>query len=204
MKKLFCLIVAIVAGLAVFAQTPEEIMARVDAEMTAREKEGSSMLVDIKMPILGTMPSKAWSLGDKSRMEATMMGITIITWSDGETSWTYTGKTNEIEIKPADPSDNDGDLSLLSDLDGYDISLAKQTDKEWTIRCKKTSKNKDKEAPKTIEVVVNKADYLPVSITAKASAVTMTVREIRFGGVSEDFVTFNPAAYPNATIKDLR
>ena len=121
MKKLICLIVAVVAGMAAFAQTPKEILARMDAETTAREAEGYSMQIDIKMPILGTMPSKAWTLGDKTRLEATMMGVTVITWSDGVTSWTYTEKTNEIEIKPDDPSDNDSDLSVIDDLDGYDI-----------------------------------------------------------------------------------
>lgn len=205
MKKLICLIVAVVAGMAAFAQTPKEIVARMDAETTAREAEGYSMQIDIKMPILGTMPSKAWTLGDKTRLEATMMGVTVITWSDGVTSWTYTEKTNEIEIKPDDPSDNDSDLSVIDDLDGYDISLAKQTDKTWTIRCKKNSKNKDKEAPKTIEVVVDKATYIPVSITAKASGVSMTIRDIRFGNhVTEAMVTFRLSDYPGAIVKDLR
>ena len=131
MKKLICLIVAVVAGMAAFAQTPKEIVARMDAETTAREAEGYSMQIDIKMPILGTMPSKAWNLGDKTRLEATMMGVTVITWSDGVTSWTYTEKTNEIEIKPDDPSDNDSDLSVIDDLDGYDISLAKLCLRIW-------------------------------------------------------------------------
>lgn len=200
MKKLICLIVAVVAGMAAFAQTPKEIVARMDAETTAREAEGYSMQIDIKMPILGTMPSKAWTLGDKTRLEATMMGVTVITWSDGVTSWTYTEKTNEIEIKPDDPSDNDSDLSVIDDLDGYDISLAKQTDKTWTIRCKKNSKNTDKDAPKNIEMEIEKGTYMPVSITAKASGVTMIMRDIRFGGVTEAQVTFRPSDYPNATI----
>lgn len=204
MKKLICLIVAVVAGMAAFAQTPKEIVARMDAETTAREAEGYSMQIDIKMPILGTMPSKAWNLGDKTRLEATMMGVTVITWSDGVTSWTYTEKTNEIEIKPDDPSDNDSDLSVIDDLDGYDISLAKQTDKTWTIRCKKNSKNTDKDAPKNIEMEIEKGTYMPVSITAKASSVTMIMRDIHFGGVTEAQVTFRPSDYPNATIKDLR
>ena len=204
MKKLVCLIVAVVAGMAAFAQTPKEIVARMDAETTAREAEGYSMQIDIKMPILGTMPSKAWTLGDKTRLEATMMGVTVITWSDGVTSWTYTEKTNEIEIKPDDPSDNDSDLSVIDDLDGYDISLAKQTDKTWTIRSKKNSKNTDKDAPKNIEMEIEKGTYMPVSITAKASGVTMIMRDIRFGGVTEAQVTFRPSDYPNVTVKDLR
>lgn len=205
MKKLFCLVVALLSATTTFSQTPEEIMTRVDAELTARENEGCSMQIDVKMPIIGTMPTKAWTLGDKSRMEASMMGVTVITWDDGETTWTYTQKTNEIEIKASDPSDNDSDLSLISDLEGYDISLAKQTDKEWTIRCKKNSKNKDKEAPKTIEVVVDKATYIPVSITAKASGVSMTIRDIRFGNhVTEAMVTFRLSDYPGAIVKDLR
>ena len=100
MKKLICLIVAVVAGMAAFAQTPKEIVARMDAETTAREAEGYSMQIDIKMPILGTMPSKAWTLGDKTRLEATMMGVTVITWSDGVTPRKPTKSKSSPTILP--------------------------------------------------------------------------------------------------------
>lgn len=59
MKKLFCLVVALLAATTAFSQTPEEIMTRVDAELTAHENEGCSMQIDVKMPIIGTMPAKA-------------------------------------------------------------------------------------------------------------------------------------------------
>lgn len=48
MKKLFCLVVALLAATTAFSQTPEEIMTRVDAELIAHENEGCSMQIDVK------------------------------------------------------------------------------------------------------------------------------------------------------------
>ena len=55
MKKLLSIIAFIAfAGVAI-AQTPEEIISRMEAEMAKHdEKEGLAMTMDMKIPILGT------------------------------------------------------------------------------------------------------------------------------------------------------
>lgn len=196
----------IVAGLAAFAQTPKEVLEKTEAAMAPYENEGTYMIVDVKLPILGTMSTKTWMLGDKVKMEAEMMGVTIITWSDGVSDWTYDTKNNKVEItKAKEDSGSDGDLSLVGDvLNGYDISFAKETDTAWTIRCKKSRNNPDKDAPKNVDIVVAKADYRLVSLSAKASGVSISMHDIRFGGVTEKQVTFNAADYPGVTIDDQR
>ena len=60
MRKIFTFIAAMALALAAFAQTPEEIVARMEDEMSKREVDGGFvMTMDLKIPILGTMTSKA-------------------------------------------------------------------------------------------------------------------------------------------------
>jgi outer membrane lipoprotein-sorting protein len=87
--------------------------------------------------------------------------------------------------------------------DGYDVTLKKETADAWYFLCKKSKTNTDKDDPKSIDLVVAKGTYYPVSLKAKLSGVTMTLRDVSFG-VTEQQVTFNPKDYPTATIVDKR
>ena len=105
MKKIFAALAAGLLAVAAYAQTAEEIMAKMGEVMEqVGEESGLRMTMDIKIPILGTMSTKAWSLGDKMRMEAEMMGKKLITWQDGETEWTYDSDANTITIEKQDTS----------------------------------------------------------------------------------------------------
>ena len=83
------------------------------------------------------------------------------------------------------------------------MTIEKETDKAWFIKCKKSKSNKDKDSPKKMSLVVAKADYFPISLSMSDSGVAFTMRDISFG-VSEKDVTFNQADYPDATIIDKR
>ena len=205
LKKLFSIICFIaLAGIAV-AQTPQEIISRMETEMNKHDKEGLIMTVDAKVPIIGTMTTKTYSLGDKTRVEATMMGVDIITWTDGKTSWTYNSKKNEVEINKQEGSvETEGDAEMFDNItDGYNVTISKQTAKAWTILCKKSKTNKDKDAPRKMELVIAKGTYMPVSLKTKVSGIGITMRNISFG-VTEKQVTFNANEYPGATIIDKR
>ena len=90
MKRILALLTAFVLVVAAYAQTAEEIVAKMDEAMSqVSEENGFRMTMDLKIPILGTMSTNAWTLGDKMRLEAKMMGKQLITWEDGETEWTY-------------------------------------------------------------------------------------------------------------------
>ena len=54
-----------------------------------------------------------------------------------------------------------------------------------------------------MDLVVRKSNFYPISLSAKMSGVTMTLRDIDFG-VSEAKVTFDPKDYPGVTIIDKR
>lgn len=163
------------------------------------------MTVDAKVPILGTMTTKTYSLGDKARIEATMMGVNIITWTDGNTSWTYNSKDNEVEInKHEESAETEGDAEMFDGItDGYDVTIDKETATTWNILCNRSKSNKDKDAPKKMELVVAKGTYMPVSLKTKISGIGITMRNISFG-VTEKQVTFNAKDYPGVTIVDKR
>ena len=208
MKRILALLTACAFALAAYAQTAEEIMAKMGEVMEqVGEESGLRMTMDIKIPILGTMSTKAWSLGDKMRMEAEMMGKKLITWQDGETEWTYDSDANTITIEKQDTSkksEEKENMELFQNAtEGYDVSIGKETSTTWTIKCRKNRSNTNKDDPKNMEIVVAKGTYYPVSLSAKVDMVTVTMRELKFH-VTEKEVTFNKAEYPGATIIDKR
>lgn len=208
MKRFFALLTALTLVVAAYAQTAEEIVARMDAAMEqVSAANGFRMTMDIKIPILGTMSSDAWSLGDKMRLEAQMMGKKLVTWQDGQTEWTYDAGENTITIENQDKtkkSDEKENMEMFqSATEGYDVSIAKETSSAWTIKCKKNRFNTNKDDPKNMEIVIAKDTYYPMSLSAKVDLVTVTMRNLKFN-VTEEEVTFNKADYPDATIIDKR
>ena len=208
MKRFFALLTACILAVAAYAQTAEEIIARMDAAMEQVSAEnGFRMTMDIKIPILGTMSSDAWSLGDKMRLEANMMGKKLVTWQDGQTEWTYDANENTITVENRDQSkksDEKENMKMFqSATEGYDVSIAKENADSWTIKCKKNRSNTNKDDPKNMEIVVAKGTFYPVSLSAKVDLVTVTMRNLQFN-VTEQEVTFNQADYPGATIIDKR
>ena len=208
MKRFFALLTACVLAVAAYAQTAEEIVARMDAAMEQVSAEnGFRMTMDIKIPILGTMSSDAWSLGDKMRLEANMMGKKLVTWQDGQTEWTYDSSENTITIEHQDKtkkSDEQENMKMFqSATEGYDVSIAKETAEAWTIKCRKNRFNTNKDDPKNMEIVIAKDTYYPMSLSAKVDLVTVTMHNLKFN-VTEEEVTFNKADYPGATIIDKR
>ena len=205
MKKLFCFFTCLALSVAAMAQTAEEILDKMDQVFGQYENSGLAMTVQTKIPILGTMSVKAYTLGNKSRMETRMMGVDLIIWDDGATEWTYNAKDNELEIANSKPSSGeDGDADMFKGVaDGYDVSIKKETAEAWYIQCKKSKTNTNKEDPKNMEIVVAKGTYHPVSLSTKISGASMTMKDLSFN-VTEDQVTFDPKKYASAKVVDKR
>ena len=205
MKKRISVLFFLAFAAVAFAQTPREIVSRMEAEMEKHEKEGIGMTVDVKVPIMGSMTSQTYSLGNKSRVDATILGVDIITWTDGKTVWRYNSKKNEVEIsQPEMGSESEGDAEMFSGItDGYDVSIDDETSTSWTLLCKKSRSNKDKDAPKRMVLVVAKGTYMPVSLKTTMSGITLTMRNLTFG-VTEKQVTFNAKDYLGVTVVDKR
>ena len=200
MKRFFSLAAALLMAAVAMAQAPEEIISRMEEEMDRHEQDGVVMTVDMKIPIVGTTSTLTYILGDKMRAEFSVMNRKFILWSDGQTSWEYNVADNELKISPADASSSSGDTEMFSGItDGYDVSIKKETPDAWVILCRKSRDNKDKDAPKTMDLVVAKGSFRPLSLSARMSGVTMTMRDISFG-VTERQVTFDMSDCPGAKV----
>ena len=208
MKRILTFICALVLTTAAFAQTPEEIVVEMGKAMEKHEvTDGFAMVMEMKIPILGTFASAVKSWGDKMRMEMDVKGEQVITYIDGNTEWDYNVKEKVIKIKKRDvtkKSKEEENMEMFqSATDGYDVSISKETDKAWYLRCKKSRSNTNKDDPKNMDLVIAKGTYMPLSLSAKVSGITITMRDLDFN-VTEKDVTFNQADYPGVKIVDER
>lgn len=205
MKKLyFCLMAVLAFATLTFAQTPEEILARMDKAMAAAEKKGMSMAMDLKIPIIGTTTAMMYAIGDRTKTETTMLGHKIITYSDGTSEWEYDTVDNKITITSVKPGGDSSEAELFSSItDGYDVTIKKETADAWYLQCKKSKTNTEKEDPDKMDLVVSKKTDMPISLTTKVSGIKITLRDVKLG-VTEEEMYFNPDDYPDAKIVDER
>ena len=208
MKRILTLLVAVFGAVAALAQTPEEIIARMEQVMQEHKDGGAYMVMEIKIPILGTASTQAWTYGEKTKMIISGKGASSTIYLDGKTQWTYDPDKNEIEIanqtqtpSTSNPQDNAEMLSGITD--GYDVTLKNQTADAWNIVCKKSKSNTNKDDPKTMDVSISKNTYYPKSLSTKVSGITITMRDFAFN-VTEKDVTFNQIDYPGAKVIDKR
>lgn len=190
------------------AQTPEEILAKMDQETSRFDTEGFYAVMDMKIPILGSYSTKMYTRGDKFKGVVNVKDETTIMWSDGVTLWDYDASKNELTIKNATPNDKADDAgdnasAVRNVTEGYDVELKKETSDAWYFVCKKSKGNTKKDDPKKMDLVVSKATYLPISTTIKEKGVTVTMRDFAIG-VTEGEVTFDQAKYADAKIIDKR
>ena len=207
MKKVIALFAAFAVAIAAFAQTPEEIAIKMNEAIQKHSDNGLRMTLDIKIPVMGTISTTSYILGEKIRTESKMMGQKIVTRMDMDTNWTYIPKENTIHIMDWELNKKTKEQESMKmfekDTDGYDIFLNKETDTAWYLQYKKKKSNKDKDAPKTMDFVVAKGTYYPISMSTKVKGFTFTMRDLKFN-VTEKQVTFNKADYPGVTIIDER
>lgn len=208
MKRFVTSILLAFAATVAFAQTPEEIVEKMNEVTEAHNSEGLILTLSMKIPIIGTTSTRVWTLGEKSRMEIVVEGHPVTTWIDNSgNSWVYDEKENKVtidKVKLSQTTNSASDnMGKFSNTEGYDLSIENETDDAWHILCTKSKTNKHKDDPKNMNIVVAKGSYLPVSLGAKVSGIEITLKDIAFG-VTPEQVSFNINDYPDATIEDKR
>lgn len=204
LRKILPLLVALFCATTSFAQDARQILERVSAAMAELNHSGAEMTLDARIPILGTIHSRVWTLGDKQKTITQFGKKKQISWIDGQSVWDYDEKSRTVTIRTDTHSAPDDNVSLIEDvLSGYDISIKEERTDVWIIACRRSKSNKDKDAPKTMEFTVEKGSYKPVSMESRSTGLTYTLRYVKFG-VSDKDVTFDPAECNGATIKDRR
>ncbi|MBQ9584163.1 MAG: hypothetical protein IJR25_07570 [Bacteroidales bacterium] len=205
-KILAAILAMFICATTLGAQTAEEILQKMSEQLARADAEGFAMDLNMKLPIIGWVKTHSLMRGDKMRVEISGNDKTSVAWTDLVTQWEYNAQTNEITITKRDAAkkDDNSDLSTFGDIaDGYDLSITKETADVWYILCKRSKGNKDKDAPKKMDLAVAKATYLPVYLKLKKSILEMSMENVTLG-VSEASVTFNAAEFPTATIVDKR
>ncbi len=208
MKRFFICIAALLASLAIsFAQTPEEIIGRMDAEMAKADEMGLAITMDLTIPIIGKTSAAMRVRGDKSRTEMSIKDVKETLWMDKTTMWTYSSTSNEVVIesrKNDSKNSQEENIEMFSGItEGYDVKLEKETADTWQFRCDKSKSNTNKDDPKKMTLIVSKKDYMPISLSTKVKGITVTMRDAKLG-VSESEVTFNASSLPGVTITDKR
>ena len=202
---------ALVWAMAAFSQTGAEIIDRMNERINSRAGDGISIIVDVKVPVLGAIATKTAVLGEKRRLDVKMKEHNVITFSEKDTIWIYTEETNSIiisndSVMAQSKSSNQGDMNvdIFGDLtEGYDITIKSQNLVKWELACKRKKSNKDDDSPKNMTLEVRKETYEPISMSTKMMGINCTMHDFKFG-LSEKEVTFNEADFPGVTIVDQR
>ena len=189
------------SALAVFAQTPNEIVAQMEAVMAQHQDEGVIMTMEMKLPGMDAVSAKVYTLGKKTH--TIIDGNKSYMWTDETTSWSYDPGQNQLTISPVSSSSGvQTDGAMFSDISkDYKIKLTNESEYAWFFKCKRIKKQKGES--KKMDLIVAKDTYYPIGLSTKALLISISFKNISFG-VTEDQVTFNPAEYPNATIIDKR
>lgn len=200
MKRILICIAALLASAALTtAQTPQEIIDRMDAEMNKGDQAGLAITMEMKIPILGTVSARINTRGDFSRTEMNAKEIKSTLWSDGTTTWTYTPSDNELVIDNASKSSssNEDNVGMLKGITaGYDVKLTKETADAWYFECKKSKTNTEKDDPKKMDLVVAKGTYMPVELSTKVKGITISMKNPVIG-VNEADVKFDMSKIPS-------
>lgn len=202
-------LMAALVALVAWAQTPEEILAKMSEAMDEKENGGMAMTMDMKIPIMGTISMRMYTLGKKSKMETTLKGHLVIMWDDGKTMRTYNGEDNLITVGDStsggdSSSEADENLGLAkSAAEGYDVKLVKETADAWYFACKKQKTNKEKDAPKNMELSVWKDSYCLREMNTSMKGVKLTLRDVTYN-ITEEDVTFDESRFPDAEVVDKR
>lgn len=202
---------ALVWAMAAFSQTGAEIIDRMNERINSRSGDGISLVVDVKVPVLGAIATKTAVLGEKRRLDVKMKEHNVITFSEKDTIWIYTEETNSIiisndSVMAQSKSSNQGGMNvdIFGDLtEGYDITIKSQNLVKWELACKRKKSNKDDDSPKNMTLEVRKETYEPISMSTKMMGINCTMHDFKFG-ISEKEVTFNEADFPGVTIVDQR
>lgn len=211
MRKILCTVCTLVWAMSLFAQTGLEIVDRMNERINGRRSQGISLVVDVKIPVVGTVVTKTAVLGEKRRIDMKVKDHDVITFNDGKTNWVYMAESNSVIItndtitaKVASSSQGSMDVDMFGDLSGgYDITIKSENLVKWELLCKKKKSNDDDDTPKKITLEVRKESYDPIIMTTKMMGINITMRDFKFG-VTEDQVTFNPDNYPGIKITDKR
>ena len=128
-----------------------------------------------------------------------------IVWFDGKTQWTYVKDNEEVNVN--NPTQED--LQAINPYNfiymykqGYNATMT-ASGQHYVVTLRATAKNK---GVQEMQITINKQSYVPsqVRMLQNKQWTTIQVSNFKKANLSDAIFRFNPKAYPNAEVIDLR
>lgn len=199
MKKICILITAMLFAIASSGQTAKQVLDKTAAVVSNKSGVTASFTISSKQ--YGNS-SGTISVKGKKFYANTSAGIV---WFDGKTQWTYVKDNDEVNIN----TPTQEDLQAINPYNfiymykqGYAATMT-ANGQNFVVTLKATAKNK---GVQEMQITINKQSYVPsqVRMLQNKQWMTINVKNFKKANLSDGLFRFNPKAYPNAEIIDLR
>ena len=202
MKKIFLLALMSIMTLAIqAADTPSAKKILDKTASIVGKKSGAQANFHIANAKLGNTSGTIAIKGNK--FNARTAEATV--WFNGKTQWTYTKKTDEVNVTTPTQAQQT-QMNPLTFINmyktGYTLSV-KTVDGSYEVRL--VAQNKSRSVQE-MYIVVNPKTYIPsqVSMRQTDSWTTINISNFKNANQSDAIFTFNKKDFPTAEIVDLR
>ena len=202
MKKIFLLALMSIMTLAIqAADTPSAKKILDKTASIVGKKSGAQANFHIANAKLGNTSGTIAIKGNK--FNARTAEATV--WFNGKTQWTYTKKTDEVNVTTPTQAQQT-QMNPLTFINmyktGYTLSV-KTVDVSYEVRL--VAQNKSRSVQE-MYIVVNPKTYIPsqVRMRQKDSWTTINISNFKNANQSDAIFTFNKKDFPTAEIVDLR
>lgn len=202
MKKIFLLALMSIMTLAIqAADTPSAKKILDKTASIVGKKSGAQASFHIANAKLGNTSGTIAIKGNK--FNARTAEATV--WFNGKTQWTYTKKTDEVNVTTPTQAQQT-QMNPLTFINmyktGYTLSV-KTVDGSYEVRL--VAQNKSRSVQE-MYIVVNPKTYIPsqVRMRQKDSWTTINISNFKNANQSDAIFTFNKKDFPTAEIVDLR
>ena len=128
-----------------------------------------------------------------------------VVWFDGKTQWTYVKQNDEVNVCNPTPAD----LQAINPYhfiymykNGYTATMTTNA-QSYVVTLKATNKNS---GVQEMVVTINKQSYVPsqIKMLQNRQWTTVQVSNFKKANLADGIFRFNPKAYPDAEVIDLR
>lgn len=165
------------------------------------KKGGASASFTVSSPSISSTSGNISIKGRK--FHATTAQNTV--WFNGKTQWTYTKKTNEVNVSTPNAA-KQASMNPYTFINiyksGYDLSL-KDAGQNYKVHLKSQP---GKRSIKEMYITVNKTTYIPsqVKMLLNKGWLTINIKDFKAKNMPNSLFIFNSKDVPTAEVVDLR
>lgn len=182
-----------------YGQTATKVLDKTAAVVSAKSGVTASFTISSKQygNSTGTISVKG-----KKFYANTSAGVV---WFDGKTQWTYVKQNDEVNVCNPTPAD----LQAINPYhfiymykNGYTATMTTNA-QSYVVTLKATNKNS---GVQEMVVTINKQSYVPsqIKMLQNRQWTTVQVSNFKKANLADGIFRFNPKAYPDAEVIDLR